>query len=337
MSAPATENLPTRVYISDMGTSERFSGTFCIANAQLALTKNGDPYLACLLSDKTGQVPGRRWNFNEEAFKRLPTEGFVYAEGRTQPFKGELQLIIEHIETIEPSPDQLRDLLPSSERPVQEMWNEFTAMMGTIEHPAMKALLQAYFEDEMLMDQFRTAPAAKMMHHAYLGGLLEHTLQLLKLADVVCPLYPKISRDIVLVGLFLHDLGKTREIAYDGAFAYTDRGELVGHIVDGAIMLHDKAEQTMRASGVRFPRNAITVLQHIILSHHTLPEYGAAKRPATPEAILVAMLDNLDAKTTIALSAARPDRARGFDLGGNFTEKQWAMDGVKLFKPDPLA
>jgi len=336
--ATATSGTPrSKTFISDFGTNERFASAFCISNAQLALTKNGDSYLACLLSDKTGRVPGRRWNFSPEEFKRLPTEGFVFAEGRTQPFKGELQLIIDHIEPVEPTREQLRELLPASERGAEEMWREFMSLMDTIEHPAMKALLKAYYDDEMLMGQFKEAPAAKMMHHAYLGGLLEHTLNLIKLANVVCPLYPKISRDIVFVGLFLHDLGKTREISYDGAFTYTDRGELIGHIVDGAIMLHDKAQQAMRASGVRFPRHAITVLQHIILSHHTLPEYGAAKRPATPEAILVAMLDNLDAKTTIALAAARPDRAKGFDLGGNFTEKQWAIDQVKLFKPDPLA
>jgi 3'-5' exoribonuclease len=189
----------------------------------------------------------------------------------------------------------------------------------------------------MLMGQFKQAPAAKMMHHAYLGGLLEHTLNLVKLANVVCPLYPKISRDLVVVGLFLHDLGKTREISFEGAFTYTDRGELIGHIVDGAIMLHDKVQQVMRTSGVRLPKNAISVLQHIILSHHGQPEFGAAKIPATPEAILVAMLDNLDAKTTIAVTAARPNRAKATDLGGNFTEKQWALEQVRLFRPDPLA
>jgi 3'-5' exoribonuclease len=336
MTASMTGSPASRKYISDLGTSERFAGSFCISNGQLAVTKNGDPYLACLLSDRTGQAPGRRWNFSAEEFQRLPVEGFVYAEGRTQPFKGELQLIIEHIETIEPSAEQLRDLLPASSRPADDMFRELTSLLGTIEHPAMKALVQAYLEDEMLVSQFKQAPAAKMMHHAYLGGLLEHTLNLLKLANVVCPLYPKINRDIVMVGLFLHDLGKTRELSYDGAFAYTDRGELIGHIVDGAIMLHDKAQQVMRSAGVRFPKHAITVLQHIILSHHTLPEYGAAKTPATPEAILVAMLDNLDAKTTIATTAARPDRAKAIDMGGNFTEKQWALDGAKLFRPDPL-
>ncbi len=325
-----------RRFIRELSPNERFAGTFCISNAQLALTKNGDSYLACLLSDKTGQVPGRRWNFSADEFQRLPQEGFVYAEGRTQPFKGELQLIIDQIQQVEPSPEQMRELLPACERPVAEMFAELTAILGTLEHPAMKALVKAYFDDERLMEQFQQAPAAKSMHHAYLGGLLEHTLNLLKLAQVVCPLYPKVNCDLVLVGLFLHDIGKTRELSYEAAFSYTDRGELVGHIVEGAIMLHDKAQQAMRASGVRLPPSVITVLQHIILSHHGIPDHGAAKVPATPEAILVSLLDNLDAKTFVALAAARPDRARAADLGGNFTEKQWALEGVRLYRPDPL-
>ncbi|MCB1281950.1 MAG: HD domain-containing protein, partial [Salinibacterium sp.] len=137
-------------------------------------------------------------------------------------------------------------------------------------------------------------------------------------------------------GLFLHDLGKTRELVYDKTFSYSERGELIGHIVEGALMLHDKAQQLMVNEGVRLPRGMLTVLQHIILSHHGIPEYGAAKIPATPEAILVSMLDNLDAKTTIALEAARPDELPEFDLGGNFTEKLWSLD-TKLFRVYPLA
>jgi 3'-5' exoribonuclease len=138
----------------------------------------------------------------------------------------------------------------------------------------------------------------------------------------------------VLIGLFLHDLGKTRELIYDRAFSYSDRGELIGHIVEGALMLHDKARQVMVEMGQRLPQNAVMVLQHIILSHHGVPEFGAAKIPATPEAILVSILDNLDAKTTMALAAARPEHADQ-DLGGNFTERQWGLD-TKLFRPDPL-
>lgn len=324
-----------RTFIADLQPNERFEGYFSLANAQLAVTKNGDPYLQCLLGDKTGQVPARRWKMPPELFKRLPTDGFVFAEGRTQPYQGELQLILDNIEPFDPTDEQLVALLPTASRPIDEMFAEVQKLLGTLEHPALRALAEIYLEDEQLMSAFRHAPAAKMHHHAYIGGLLEHTLAVMNLANAICPLYPRISRDTVMFGLFLHDLGKTRELSWHGAFSYTDRGELVGHIVEGAIMLHDKAQQLMTSKGVRLPKHALSALQHIILSHHGLPEFGAARVPASPEAILVNLIDNIDAKTTIALSAARPEREKPFDLGGNFTERQWAL-GTKIFRPDPL-
>lgn len=326
----------TRQAIKDLAPSQRFEGAFSIANAQLGRTKSDKPYLRCLLGDKTGQLPGRMWSIDEHTYRRLPTDGFVHVEGETQPYQGELQLIIHQIDPLDPTPDQLRELLPSAERHPDEMFAELTALLETLKHPAVKALAEMYTEDAHLMDAFKRAPAAKSMHHAYLGGLLEHTLNLMHLADRTCPLYPKLNRDLVLFGLFLHDLGKTRELAYDRSFTYTDRGELIGHIVEGAIMLHDKHQQLISAKGQKLPAGALTVLQHIILSHHGIPEYGAAKIPATPEAIFVSMLDNVDAKINIALSASRPDELPNFDTGGNFTERQWALD-TKLYKPDPLA
>ncbi|MCC7388475.1 MAG: HD domain-containing protein [Phycisphaerales bacterium] len=326
----------SRRFVRDFGPNERIDGIFTIKNAQLGKTRQDKPYLRCLIADKTGEVPGRMWSIEEAAFNKLPTEGFVWLEGETQPYQGELQLIIHSIERTDPSPDQMRDLLPSTSHDVKAMFAEVQRLVGTLKHPAVRALAETYLEDEALMSAFRAAPAAKSMHHAYLGGLLEHTLALLKLADAVCPLYPRINRDLVMLGLFLHDLGKTRELIYDRAFDYSERGEMIGHIVEGAIMLHDKAQQMMATKGVRLPAGALTVLQHIILSHHGIPEYGAAKVPMTPEAILVSMLDNVDAKTTIALSAARPEESRAFDLRGNFTERLWALD-TKLYRPDPLA
>lgn len=332
-----------RAFIRDFGPSQFIRGTFAIANAQLGRTKQDKPFLKCLISDKSGTLPGRMWSIDQGQFSRLPTDGFVYIEAETQPYQGELQLIIQAIELAEPSPADLRELIPCSARDPEDMFAELTALLGTLAHPAARALATTYLGDEHLMAAFKRAPAAKSMHHAYLGGLLEHTLALLNLADRVCPLYPKINRDVVMLGLFLHDLGKTRELVYDRTFAYSDRGELIGHIVEGSIMLHDKAQQVMRQTGQRLPPNLVMVLQHIILSHHGVPEFGAAKIPATPEAILVSMLDNLDAKTTMALAAARPDIAvadsgeqAGGVLQGNFTEKQWALD-TKLFRPDPLA
>jgi len=332
-SAPVTG----RRYIKELKAPEFVRGVFSIANTQMGQTRQGKPYLRCLLGDRSGEVAGRMWTVEESVFRRLPTEGFVYVEGETQPYQGELQLIIHSIETVEPSPEEMKDLLPCTQRDVNAMFAEVTAMLGTLKHPAAVALANAYLTDKFLMDAFKQAPAAKSMHHAFLGGLLEHTLSLMQLADRVCPLYPKINRDIVLLGLFLHDLGKTRELVYDRTFGYSDRGELIGHIVDGAIMLHDKAQHVMREQSMRFPAGFITVLQHIIISHHGELEFGAAKLPMTPEALLVSMLDNLDAKTHMALAASRADHPADLDLKGNFTEKQWALQGVKLYRRDPLA
>lgn len=344
MSATTTaKSASTRRFITDFGPAERIGGIFAISNAQLGRTKTDKPFLKALISDKTGQLAARMWSIEQAQFKRLPTDGFVYIEAETQPYQGELQLIIHVIDPVEPAIEELRDLIPCSKFDPEEMFADVRALLDSMKHPAAKALAQVYLADEHLMSAFKRAPAAKAMHHAYLGGLLEHTLALMRLANVVCPLYPKISRDMVMLGLFLHDLGKTRELIYDRTFSYSDRGELIGHIVDGAIMLHDKSQQVMRETGQRLPPNMILVLQHIILSHHGVPEFGAAKVPATPEALLVSMLDNLDAKTTMALAAARPDSAiadpteqKGESLGGNFTEKQWGLD-TKLFRPDPLA
>ena len=325
-----------RRYISEFGVSERVEGAFAISNAQLGRTRNDKAYLRCLLSDKSGEVSGRMWSIDDAAFRRLPTDGFVWIEGETQAYQGDMQLIIHSIDPIEPTPEQMKELLPSTDKDVDAMFEGVRSILGTLRHPAARALADEYLADEFLMDHFRRAPAAKSMHHAYLGGLLEHTLQLLRLAEVICPLYPKLNRDIVLLGLFLHDLGKTRELKFDQTFTYSDRGELIGHIVEGAIILHDKAQQAMRTHGVRLPPGLLTVLQHIILSHHGIPEYGAAKVPSTPEAVLVSILDNLDAKTTIALEAARPTRSKAVDLGGNFTDKHWAL-GTKMYRPDVLA
>jgi 3'-5' exoribonuclease len=329
---------PTRAYVRELldpqNVPQRVVGAFSIANAQLGKTRSDKLYLRCLIGDKTGDLPGRMWTIDDSKFGELPTDGFVWLDGATQLYDGGIQLIIQQIKPIDPSPDQLRELMPCSKRPPEEMFGELTVLLGTLKHPSMRALADAFLSDDFLMDQFKRCPAAKSMHHAYIGGLLEHTLSLLNLADRICPLYPKISRDLVMMGLFLHDLGKTRELVYDKSFSYSDRGELIGHVVEGAMMLRDKAQHVMREKAMRFPPGAVGILEHIVLSHHGIPEFGAAKIPATPEAILVSILDNLDAKMNMALAATRPDHA--LPEGGNFTEKIWGLD-TKLYRPDPLA
>lgn len=324
-------------FVEDFEKSQFLDGVYSIQNAQLGQTRTGKPFLKALIGDKTGQVPGRMWNMSEQIFATLPTNGFVWLAGQTQPYQGEIQLIIQEIRPVEVSEEELRNLLPATSRDVEAMFDELTALLDTVQHPAMRALVQAYLDDVSLMEQFRTAPAAVMLHHAYLGGLLEHTLQLCKLADVTLPLYPHLNRDIVLVGLFLHDMSKCHELEYGSAFSYSEEGLLLGHLVMGAQLIADKAAEAEAVSGESLPGGTLMVLQHIIISHHGVPEFGAAKLPSTPEAVFISQLDNLDAKTQMTLDAARRDRpiSSTDDANGNFTEKVWALQ-TRVYRPDPL-
>ncbi len=310
-------------------------GVYSIVNPQVGTTRGGKPYLKCLLRDATGEVVARQWSFDEGTIGELSAAGFVWAAGHTQLYNGQVQFIVEQIKPVEVDEDELLTLLPTTSRNIDEMFREMVGILGTLRHPAMKALADVYLGDTELMNGLRRCPAAVSVHHAYIGGLLEHTLQLLKLADAMLPLYPDLNRDIVLMGLFLHDLGKTAELTWEKGFDYTAEGNLVGHVVRGAIWLQVKAAIAAKQSGQRLPPAALRVLHHVILSHHGELEHGAVKLPSTPEAIFVAMLDNLDAKTATALANARPKPPLAADADAEFTDKIWAL-GTRLYRPDPL-
>jgi len=312
-------------------------GVYAIVNPQLGTTRAGKPFLKCLLRDATGEIAARQWTFEESALNELDATGFVYVAGHSQQYNGQIQLILEDIRSVEVTPEEIAALLPTSRYDINEMFQQVRDILATLEHPAMKALADAYLGDEEMMARFRMAPAAMSLHHAWIGGLLEHTLQLLRLANAMLPMYPTLNRDLVLMGLFLHDLGKTVELTWEKGFDYTEDGNLIGHVVRGAIWLQVKAAVAAKNSGQKLPPAAVRVLQHIILSHHGDPEFGAAKIPSTPEAIFVSILDNLDAKTQMGLTAARPDdEVLGpSDCGKDFTDKIYALL-TRIYKPDPL-
>jgi len=325
--------MPSRVYIRDLQPSQWVEGVFAIHNCQLGRTKTEKPYIKCLLADKTGRTPGRMWNATEELFSILPTDGFVRIEGQTQPYQGEMQIIIQQMNVATPTHFEMMELLPCTPYDVEAMFAEVNAIMSTLEHKGIKALSRMYLDDAELMNRFKQAPAAMNLHHAYLGGLLEHTLSLLRLAGAVLPLYPQINRDIVLMGLFLHDLGKCDELTWENGFNYSDDGQLVGHVARGAIWLQRRAEDCALI-GEPVSEPILRVLLHIILSHHGQMQFGALKIPATPEAIMVSHLDNLDAKMHMAITAARGESVKSEKVGGNFTEKIWALE-TRLYRPDP--
>lgn len=309
-------------------------GIYAVYNPQVGTTRAGKPYLKCVLRDATGECPARQWTIDERTANDTGSTGFVRVAGHTQEFNGQVQLILEKIQPVEVSTEELRALLPSTRFNVEEMFAELTAMLNTLEHPAIKALAQAYLSDEKLMRNLKEAPAAVNLHHAWIGGLLEHTLQLMRLADRMLPLYPELNRDVVLMGLFLHDLAKTNELEWERGFNYTITGNLIGHIVTGALWLERKIREVAAKGGPVLPARTHVILSHIIISHHNEPEFGAAKRPSTPEAVFVSMLDNLEARTAMAIQHTRLNQPEaGSDA--HFTDRIFALD-TRLFKANPI-
>ncbi|MEE2682285.1 MAG: HD domain-containing protein [Planctomycetota bacterium] len=318
--------------ICEMTSGTRVDGAYSLVNPQVAPKRDGSPYFKCLVRDATGQIPGRLWSIDPSAAEDITRTGYAWISGCTETYKDQIQLKIEEISAYEPDDQDLAVLLPHTKFDVEEMYTELVTLMRTVKNPMVRAIVDAYIEDEPLMRRFRQAPAAVSLHHAFIGGLLEHTLQLLKIANSILPLYPDLNRDLVLLGLFLHDLGKGYELQWQKGFEYTLTGNLVGHIVFGVQLLGVKiraAEQAL--GGERIPLPLRHCIEHIVLSHHGKREFGSPVVPSTPEAVFVSQLDNLDAKTALAIASADREHLKP---GQGFSDKIWALE-TSIYRPDP--
>lgn len=277
--------------VKDIKERDFVDTTLLATRKTLAIAKNGKPYLMVTLQDNTGAIEGRVWDDAEHFFKRFEANSVVHVRGRANFYQGRPQLVMQSVETIPAEDVDLRDYLPSSKIDPETMLEEFLEIMSEVENPLLKELVKLFAEDEQFMKSFSLAPAAKAMHHVFIGGLLEHTLTSLRLAKQVIKLYEGLNADLVLLGLFFHDMGKTRELSYEHSFDYSDEGRLVGHINIGAIMLNEKI-----AMIPDFPVELKNHLLHIILSHHGLQEYGSPLVPQSLEAMVVHYIDDLDSK-----------------------------------------
>lgn len=317
-------------FIDEIRAGERIENeVFLIQAKDLRTTTQGSLYIHAVLVDKTGQLLARAWQATEQMFESMPEGGFLRFKGRAENYKGNMQFIIDAMMPAEEGSYDLGDFLPTTKNDIDKMWSRVVEIVKQIKHPELSALIQEFQADEKLMTQFRRAPAAAVMHHAYIGGLLEHTLSLLELALLVIPRYPKLSLDLVLAGLFLHDIGKALELKCEAAIGYTDEGQLLGHIMQATMLIEKKADAIAQRTGKDFPEKVRWALQHIILAHHGKYEFGSPKLPAIPEAIAVHYLDNLDAKVTMFLSEIENDR----DPKSTWTKFNRALE-TKVYKPD---
>ncbi len=305
---------------------------YVVTNKQLAQTANGKHYIKAFVSDRSNQITARMWNASRDIFNAMPDGGFLRLRGRVENYQNNLQIIIEQIWAAKEGTFEVGDLMPHTSKNIAKMSQKLTEILGSIQNRHLAAIVQAYLDDEKLMNAFCRAPAAQTFHHAFIGGLLEHTLNAIEVADAAVKFYPGLNRDLIVAALFLHDIAKTWELVFETSFGYSDGGQLIGHIVKSAIWLDQKAKVAEQALGERIPPALVNALQHIILSHHEKPEFGAARIPSTPEAVFVAMIDNLDAKMMIVLQACRGEFGGG-TAEGNWTEYIKALGG-RLYRPD---
>jgi 3'-5' exoribonuclease len=287
----------SRRMIQQLADSDTIEEVYLVADKQLRANRNGNLYLQVELRDRTGSIVARLWNATDALFRTFDTGDFVWVRGKAQVFQGALQVILSHIDRFETEKVDLADFLPHTPCDVNKLLDHLRATLMKLSNHHLRALAECFLMDEEFMRDFSQAPAGIRNHHAYLGGLIEHVVSLMEVADRIAPLYPDLDRDLLLMGVFLHDIGKVRELSYRRVFNYTDEGQLVGHLIIGVEMLNEKVARVPDLTGEPFPRELLLRLKHMIVSHHGSHEFGSPKLPMTPEAMALHHIDNLDAKT----------------------------------------
>jgi 3'-5' exoribonuclease len=280
-----------KMFVSDIKDRSQVDSVFLVREKITAMAKNGKPYLTLKLMDKTGEVEGKVWDNVDELSAAFGKDDFIAVRSKATVYLGKMQLVIGDLRRVPDEEIDLANFLPEAGRDIGAMVDELAALLETLKDGYLKRLLAAFFDDPELLSLYRTAPAAKGMHHVYLGGLLEHSLAVAKLVDRIVPLYEGVNRDLLIAGALLHDVGKVREMAYSRSFDYTDEGKLLGHIMIGVEMVQEKIAAI---GGV--PPELAMLLKHMILSHHGQYEFGSPKRPKTIEATILNYLDDLDSK-----------------------------------------
>jgi 3'-5' exoribonuclease len=304
------------MYIQDLANGMMIDQIFVVRDKDLRTTKNGDFYISATLGDRTGGIAARMWQANEAIYQSIPAEGFLHVKGRVEDYRGTLQLVIDALKPVPAEKVDMADFVAVSVHDIEEMWTELLDILRAVKHKHLKALLKKFIEDKTLVAAVKRSPAAVSMHHPFVGGLVEHTLNIARAARQLLPLYPQLDADVVLTSIFLHDLAKSGELSGGLANHYTDRGMLVGHITMACIWVQEKAKLVGEDLGEPFPPRLINLLQHIILAHHGEFEFGSPKLPAVPEAFFLHYLDNLDAKMWMTHNAIESDADPDSDFTG---------------------
>jgi 3'-5' exoribonuclease len=320
-----------RRFVVNVAEQETVREVFRVSEKQLRPNRNGNLYLQMELSDRSGTLSARLWNASESIHRSFDVGDYVLIEGATQLFQGALQLIVSRVTKVPPSEVNEDDFAPVTTVEVDKLLVRLGELLRGMNDPHLRTLAECYLMDETFMGKLARAPAGVKHHHAYRGGLLEHIVNLMEVAVRIAPCYPQMDRDMLVMGAFLHDSGKVDELVYEREFAYSDEGQLIGHVVMAVGMLEKKIAQAEKLSGETMPGETVLRLKHLLVSHHGEYEYGSPKLPMTLEAVALFCLDNLDAKLAAFSQQMRDDPN---------VECPWTMYnpslGRKLFKSKGL-
>lgn len=296
-----------RRFVNQLKQQESVDEVFRAAEKQLRPNRNGNLYLQVELSDRTGSIAARMWNATESHYRSFDNGDYVRVEGTTQLFQGAMQLIATRIARVESAKVDEDDFAPLAAVEVDKLAARLTELLRGMNNPQLQNLAECFLLDEQFMAKFSRAPAGVKHHHAYQGGLIEHVVNLMEVALRVAPCYPQIDRDLLVMGAFLHDVAKVDELIYDRELAYSDEGQLLGHLVMAIGMLDEKVREAERLSDESISEETVLRLKHMIVSHHGQYEFGSPKLPMTLEAVALWLLDNLDAKLATFHQQLRED------------------------------
>ncbi len=285
-----------RVFVKDLKDGDSVNEIFLLADKQMRANRNANLYLLATLRDRSGVVSGLMWNVVEENVQHISAGDYVRVRGKVQLYQGGLQMIVTHIDPAPESSCNPDDFHMQAQANVAPLLARLKELLFSLRSTELLTLASAFMEDESLVNGLCSAPAGVKAHHAYMGGLIEHVVGMSEVADRICTLYPALNRDLLLLGVLLHDLGKVRELSWDPTLAYTDEGQLLGHINIAIEMLNEKLKIVEIRLGRPVEAEDILRLKHMILSHHGTREFGSPTIPMTPEAIALHHIDNLDAK-----------------------------------------
>jgi 3'-5' exoribonuclease len=278
-------------FIKDIRAGDLVDDIFVLSEKTMAQKRDGNNFLNITVSDKTGNIKGVIWDRVDDISAGIASGDFVQVQGTVSEYKGILQLVVKKMASIPADSVNPSDFLPATRRDIDKMFLRLLKITASMEAGHLKKLFEAFFNDTDFVRKFKNAPAAKKMHHAYIGGLLEHTLSMALLADRIVEHYSGVDRDLLLAGAILHDIGKIREFNYKYSIDYSDEGRLLSHIVIGIMMLDEKLEEIEE-----FPQDQAVLLRHMIVSHHGTREFGSPEPPKTIEAVLLNYIDEIDSK-----------------------------------------